>query len=136
MPALVGLKSISNALGSAAGRWGELREGSLLQTGVESAQNTGDGMGRQVWGTIMPKDGLNQDNYTKLLDISASFLEVVQAAGLFSAQGFAQRDADAGRKGAIIQSGMAFWLASYMAAFPLGQGAEPDLPTIVPADAP
>ena len=133
VPALIGLETVSQSLKNGTGRWEELREGSLLQSGVESSQKTGDTMGRQVWGTIMRKDGLDQSNYAELLDISASFLEVVQAAGLFSAKGYAREDAQAGRTGAIIQSGMAFWLASYMAAFPLGQGAAPDLPRIMPA---
>lgn len=132
VPALSTLKYVSKKLTESGGRWEDLRDG-IVPTGVESAQGTGDTMGRAVWGTFMQKDGLNQENYIQLLDVSASFLEVVQAAGLFSAKGYAEQDPEAGRTGALIQSGMAFWLASYMAAFPLGQGAEPDLPIIVPA---
>ncbi len=132
VPSLSTVKYVSKKLSESGGRWEDLRDG-ILPAGVESAQGTGDTMGRAVWGTFMQKDGLNQENYIQLLDVSASFLEVVQAAGLFSAKGYAEQDAEAGRTGALIQSGMAFWLASYMAAFPLGQGAEPDLPIIVPA---
>lgn len=133
VPALLALQATSQSLTNDDGRWKELREGSFLNVldGVAKSESSGDSMGRLVWGTFMKKEGLTADSYARLLDVSASFLEVVQAAALFSAKGYAEQEMSSSRTGAYLQSGIAFWLASYMKAFPTGQGSTPDLPKLV-----
>jgi hypothetical protein len=135
IPALAGLRDAANKLNESDGRWRGLRDGVAGGTGVKEAQEATEPLGHQVWEGILSREGMEQGFYLGLLDVSASFLEAVQAAGLFAAKGYAQKDAQAGRTSAMIQSALAFWLASYMGAFMGGsEAASADLPRIVPAD--
>lgn len=138
IPILTTLKEVSENLKNKAGRWKELREGSPLNPldGVEASQNAANAMGQTVWGTIFKKDDMADPVfYNRLLDVSASFLEVVQAAALLSAKGYAEQDAQAGRAGALIQSGLGPWLGAYMESFgPSAAAGIQDLPKILPAE--
>lgn len=127
LTALSTLAATSGKLSSDGARWEELREGvTTLQTGGES-------LGRSVWGGFMSKEGLTQDFYVQLLDVSGSFVEAVQATGLFAARGYAETDADAGRTSARMQSVLVYWLGSYMSAFGGGAGGDGQLPHVAPA---
>ncbi len=137
IPVLATLKEVSDNLANKAGRWKDLRGGGPLNPmdGVTAAQSTANTMGMSVWGTVFNKNDMSEpDFYMGLLDVSASFLEVVQAAGLLSAKGYAEQDAEAGRAGALIQSGLGMWLASYMKAFggPVGNKKIEPVPRIEP----
>ncbi len=128
LTALSTLAATSGKLSSEGARWEELREGvTTLQTGGES-------LGRSVWGGFMSKEGLTQDFYVQLLDVSGSFVEAVQATGLFAARGYAESDADAGRTSARMQSVLVYWLGSYMSAFGGRAGGNGELPHIAPLD--
>jgi len=110
VPSLVALKTISTKLGARKGRYKDF-------FGIQSSQTVAELLGRGVWGTFMKKDKVKQTFYTGLLDVSASFLEVVQATGLLSAKGYADKDAASGRAGALLQSGLTIWLGAYMGGF-------------------
>ncbi len=128
LEALSTLSATSGKLSTDGNRWEELRDG------VRTAQAGGENMGRNVWGGFMSKDGLTQDFYIELLDVSSSFVEAVQATGLLAAQGYAESDADAGRTSAQMQSALAYWLGSYMSAFGGGGGSDVELPRVVAAE--
>ena len=134
---LKGMQDVSDSLTNSGGRWRGMRDGVQSQPGVKEAQESTETLGHQVWNGILSSEGMQQEFYLRLLDVSASFLEAVQAAGLFAAKGYADKDAAAGRTSAMIQSGLAFWLASYMGSFMGGSTPAQDggtaLPTIVPA---
>ena len=138
VPALSSLADAATKLNEPVGRWRILRNGDRTEegNGVEAAETNSVALGRAVWGGVMKKDSITPDFYISLLDVSASFLEVVQAAGLFSAKGYAEQDAASGKTAAILQSGIGFWLASYMSAFSHGEPLpEPVLlPKIVPVE--
>jgi hypothetical protein len=135
VPALAGLEGVAIKLRDLSGRWRMLREGEATDDGdgAAAAQNDCDALGRQVWSGVMSTEGIKQDFYLGLIDVSASFLEVVQAAALLGAKGYGEQDEAAGRTSALLQSGLVFWLASYMGAFgpSTGEGEKP-LPKIVP----
>lgn len=140
LPILASLKEVSSNIDTLGGRWKELREGSLLNPldGIKAAQSSGHKMGQMVWGSFFDKsDMAKQEFYTDLLDVSASFLAVVQAAGLLSARGYGARNVEAARQGALIQSGLGYWLGAYMQSFSGGPSANASLqplPTIVPIE--
>ena len=69
--------------------------------------------GRQVWSTGLSAQGLEDDDYDQLLDVSASFLEVMQATALTTCQAVVERDAEAARRAALATAGIAPWLAAY-----------------------
>ena len=110
VPALTALKIISANLAARKGRYKDF-------LGIQSSQTVAELLGRGVWGTFMKKDKVKQTFYTGLLDVSASFLEVVQATGLLSAKGYADQDAASGKAGALLQSGLTIWLGAYMGGF-------------------
>ncbi len=141
IPILTTLSDVSTKLESLDGRWQELREGSalpsLLPNGVRGIQNTANTLGTSVWGTFFTKGSMSDYKfYMDLLDVSASFLEVVQAGALLSAKGYADKDPESGRLGALIQSGLGPWLSAYMKSFngPPGVGGLKPLPRIEPAE--
>ena len=124
VPALAALKTVSASLSAKTGRYKDL-------AGVQTSQGIAELLGRGVWGTFMKKDKVKQGFYSGLLDVSASFLEVVQAAGLYSAKGYGDKDAAAGRTGALLQSGLTIWLGAYMGGFSHSMPKSVQLPRLV-----
>ena len=124
VPALVKLKAVSASLDAKTGRYKDL-------SGASGSQGIAELLGRGVWGTFMKKDKVKQAFYTGLLLVSASFLEVVQAAGLYSAKGYGDKDAAAGRTGALLQSGLTIWLGAYMGGFSHTMPTTVQLPRLV-----
>ena len=110
VPALAKLKAVSAKIDKPSGRYKDLWS-------VKTSQSVAKLLGHTVWGTFLKKDSIKQAFYGDLLDVSASFLEVVQAAGLLSAKGYADKDAVAGKAGALVQSGLTIWLGAYMGGF-------------------
>lgn len=88
-------------------RWEETAEGLLERQGEEEAR------GRQVWSSGLSAEGLSDEAYTQLLDVSGSFLEVIQATALTAAQAVAARDAQAARRAAVAAAGLSPWLGGY-----------------------
>ena len=126
VPVLPSLKQMSAAIEIKTGKYKDLAWAGTSQAVAET-------LGHLVWGTFMKKEGMDQKFYDGLLDISASFLEVVQAAGLLSAKGYAEQNVKAGKAGALVQSGLAIWLGAYMGGFSHGGKGGLPLPAIVPA---
>ncbi|MBI5527924.1 MAG: hypothetical protein HY897_16460 [Deltaproteobacteria bacterium] len=135
IPTLAALRTVAGKLNTGDGRWRGLRDGVAGGPGVREAQEATEPLGHQVWEGILSREGMEQEFYLSLLDVSASFLESVQATGLFAAKGYAEKDVQAGRTSAMMQSALAFWLASYMGAFMGGSDAtSAELPRIVPTE--
>jgi len=84
--------------------------------------------GRSVWSTGLSVQGFSQKSYDQLLDVSSSFLETVQAAALTMAQASVEGNAAQARRGALANSTMVVWLASYRDGLLNGEG-EISLPT-------
>ena len=126
VPVLATLKQMSKAIEIKTGKYKDL-------VWAQTSQSVAEVLGHMVWGTFMKKEGMDQKFYDGLLDISASFLEVVQAAGLLSAKGYAEQNVKAGKAGALVQSGLAMWLGAYMGGFSGGGKGGKPLPEIVPA---
>ena len=124
VPALAKLKTVSAAIDAKKGRYNDF-------VGIKTSQGVAELLGRGVWGTFMNKDKVKQGFYTGLLDVSASFLEVVQATGLYSAKGYADKDAASGRTGALLQSGLTIWLGAYMGGFSHSMPKTVQLPRLV-----
>jgi len=125
MSCLPGLKGVSDALGSESAPYDEIGEK------VRKSQDGAESMGRQVWGSFLDYSGMPQDFYEDLLDVSAAFLEVVQAAGLLSAKAVAEEDTEAGRQAAYLQSGIIIWLSAYMGSFTSSPPPDAPLPELV-----
>ncbi len=125
MDGLMGLKAVSLALAGTAEPYAS------IGADVLKKQNASEKMGRQVWGSFLKYDGMTQDFYVDLLDISAAFLEVVQAAGLYSAKAIAEGDVESGKKGAYLQSGLIMWLNAYMGSFTSSPPPDAPLPKII-----
>jgi hypothetical protein len=124
MAALANLKAVSVNLG------GGLEPYASLGADVLDNQDVAEGLGRKVWGSFLDYTGMTQEFFGDLLTISASFLEVVQTAGLLSAQAVAEGNLDAGRNGANLQAGLIIWLSAYMTSFTSTPPADAPLPTL------
>ena len=69
--------------------------------------------GRQAWSSGLSVEGFSQSAYERLLDVSGSFLEIVQATALMAAHALAERDATWARRAALANACLAPWLGSY-----------------------
>ncbi len=125
VPVLKTLKQMSKAIEIKTGKYKDL-------VWAQTSQAVAEALGHMVWGSFMKKEGMSQKFYDGLLDISAAFLEVVQAAGLLSAKGYAEQNLKAAKAGALVQSGLAMWLGAYMGGFSGGGAGGKPLPQIVP----
>ena len=124
VPVLATLKQMSKAIEIKTGKYKDL-------VWAQTSQSVAEALGHMVWGTFMKKEGMSQTFYDGLLNISASFLEVVQAAGLLSAKGYAEQNLSAAKAGALVQSGLAMWLGAYMGGMSHGGTGGKPLPEIV-----
>ena len=108
---------------------------STLADELAPARDAEVARGRQIWSTGLSAQGLSHEDYDQLLDVSASFLEVMQATALTTAHAVVERDAEAARRAALATAGIAPWLAAYGAGLmdPVRDDApEPDWPGFGP----
>lgn len=85
--------------------------------------------GRGVWENILGGSSISGAAYQPLLDLSAGYLLVSEAAVLANAVAFADGDAAAARCGALVQTGLVIWSGSYFEglAAPAPAGTFPTL---------
>lgn len=85
--------------------------------------------GRGVWEGILGGSAIAGAAYQPLLDLSAGYLLVSEAAVLANAVAFAESDASAARCGALVQTGLVIWSGSYFEglASPAPPGTFPTL---------
>jgi hypothetical protein len=108
LAALAGLREVSRRLASDGGAaWRRLGDPLPETLDAEVAR------GRQVWSTGLSVDGFSQRSYEQLLDVSGSFLEIIQAASLITAQALAEGDGDRARRAALAHACILPWLGSY-----------------------
>ncbi len=69
--------------------------------------------GRGVWESILGGSSIASTAYQPLLDLSAGYLLVSEAAVLANATAFAESDAGAARCGSLVQTGLVIWSGSY-----------------------
>jgi hypothetical protein len=81
--------------------------------GLLESQQAHEARGRQVWSSGLSVEGFGQQAYDQLLDVSASFLEIIQASALTAVRAVAERDPDSGRRAALAQACVIPWLSSY-----------------------
>ncbi len=86
---------------------------SALADEIGPARDAEFARGRQVWSTGLSAQGLDAEDYDQLLDVSASFLEVMQATAVTTCQAVVEGDAEAARRAAVATAGIAPWLAAY-----------------------
>ncbi len=108
LSALEGLRDSAKRLSSASDAgWRELAEPLPASQEAELAR------GRQVWSSGISVQGFGPEAYAQLLDVSASFLEVVQAVALTAATALAENDIPAARRTAQANALLAPWLGTY-----------------------
>jgi len=90
-------------------------DGAYAEVGprIEKEQDAYVPKGRAVWSSGLSVKGFTQRDYETLLDVSASFLETLQATALAATQATAERDARLGRRAAVANAAMTIWLAAY-----------------------
>ncbi|MEL7208313.1 MAG: hypothetical protein AAGK32_08810 [Actinomycetota bacterium] len=84
--------------------------------------------GRMVWSSGLSVQGFDQASYDQLLDVSSSFLEVIQAAATDAAVATATADEDLAATSALANAAIIVWLDAYTAGLINGEG-EIELPT-------
>lgn len=92
--------------------------------------------GRAVWSSGLSVQGFSAEAYAQLLDVSGSFLEVLQAVTLTAVRAVAERDATLARRAALARACLAPWLGSYLLGLmdPRNDDARrPPLPSFAPA---
>ncbi len=99
---------------------------------ADTVARSGEGSvaaGRGVWEGILGGSSIVGAAYQPLLDLSAGYLLVSEAAVLANAVAFAESDASAARCGALIQTGLVIWSGSYFEglASPAPPGTFPTL---------
>jgi hypothetical protein len=80
---------------------------------VLGLQDQSEARGRMVWSSGLSVQGFSQESYEVLLDVSSSFLQVVQATALAAAQSLAESKADVGRRASAADAGFRIWIDSY-----------------------
>lgn len=78
--------------------------------------------GRSVWSTGLSVQGFDQVHYVRLLEVSSSFLETVQATALTMVRAVIEQDAGLAARGARAEAGMRVWLSAYMSGLLHGEG--------------
>lgn len=84
-----------------------------VSDGVLELQDAAEVRGRGVWSAGLSVQGFSQEAYETLLDVSASFLEAVQATTLASIESVAEEDGDLGRQSAAAEAGFRVWVGAY-----------------------
>ncbi len=92
-----------------------LENWSRLAGEISAARDAEFARGRQVWSTGLSAQGLSEQDYDQLLELSSSFLEVMQVTVLTTCQALVESDAEAARRAALATAGIAPWLAAYRA---------------------
>jgi len=113
---------VADHLRDREGPYGELADS------LAPLQAAGIVRGRAVWDGQLDVQGFDQTAYEQLLDISSAFLETAQATVLAAVQAVAERDAAMGRRAAVANAMMTFFLGSYIVG--LTDGRAIALPTL------
>ncbi len=79
---------------------------------IRYGQGSVDG-GRGVWEGILGGSSISASAYAPLLDLSAGYLLVSEAAVLASATATGNRDVGAARCGTLVETGLLIWSGSY-----------------------
>jgi hypothetical protein len=87
--------------------------------------------GRSVWSSGLSVQGFSQESYDQLLDVSSSFLEVIQAAAIAAATSSTNGDEDLAATSALANAAIIVWLDAYTAGLINGEG-DIELPTFAP----
>lgn len=85
-------------------------------------QDAAQPRGTAVWSGGLSVQGFPQGSYDQLLDVSSSFLEVVQATDLTIVGAIVEDDAAAAEKGLISEAAQIVWLTAYFAGITDGEG--------------
>ena len=91
-------------------------------------QETAIPRGQAVWSGGLSVEGFSQASYDQLLDVSSSYLEMVQATALTMSQATTEAKVDQARIGALADAAIIVWLDAYYAGLTNGEG-EIVLPT-------
>jgi hypothetical protein len=94
-----------------------------LAAKIAPVQEAGVAKGRGVWSSGLSVQGFTPAEYEQLLDVSASYLEGVQATVLATVKAVAEGDAQMGRRAAIANAAMAAWLSAYTSGLMEGRDA-------------
>lgn len=81
--------------------------------GILELQDAAEVRGRGVWSAGLSVQGFSQEAYETLLDVSASFLEAVQATTLASVEASAENDGPLARQSAGAEAGFRVWIGAY-----------------------
>lgn len=81
--------------------------------GVGSLQDAAEVRGRGVWSAGLSVQGFSQESYETLLDVSAAFLEAVQATTLANIEAAAESDGPLARQGAAADAAFRVWVGAY-----------------------
>ena len=94
-----------------------------LAAKIAPVQAAGVIKGRGVWSGGLSVQGFKPEEYEQLLDVSASYLEDVQATALATIQAVAEGDAQIGRRATIANAAMGIWLTAYTSGLMEGRDA-------------
>jgi len=81
--------------------------------GIAQIQHEAELRGRGVWSGGLSVQGFSQVSYETLLDVSAAFLEAVQATTLANLEATAEADGALARQGAAADAAFRVWIGSY-----------------------
>jgi hypothetical protein len=84
-----------------------------VAAGLPELQDAAERRGRSVWSSGLSVQGFSQDSYEILLDVSAAFLEAVQATTLANLEAAAESDGALARQGAAADAAFRIWIGSY-----------------------
>lgn len=87
--------------------WAEVADG------VGALQDAAEVRGRGVWSAGLSVQGFSQESYETLLDVSAAFLEAIQATTLANIEAAAESDGPLARRGAAADAAFRVWVGAY-----------------------
>ena len=105
---LAGLHDVSQKL-----RYSHDAEWNRLGHWIPAAQAEETERGQIVWSSGFSVRGFSQRSYEQLLDLSASFLEVMQATALTAVRAIAESDANSARHAAAAHACLGPWGSAY-----------------------
>ncbi len=108
LPALLDYEHVPGLIANPpTAAWAELADG------IARIQDDAEVRGRGVWSAGLSVQGFSQPSYELLLDVSAAFLEAVQAVTLADLEAAAESDAALARQSAAADAGFRIWIGSY-----------------------
>lgn len=80
---------------------------------LPEAERAAEQQGHRVWSTGLSVEGFTSQAFDQLVDVSCSFLEVIQATALTTGLALSRREAVRARRAALANAALAPWLGSY-----------------------